>query len=146
VEGDGRKRSPHPPLTFSSPIRFAWFGEGDELRYEVRPDDGPTMVFPQSQIWHIRGPSWNGWLGLDATKLARDAIGLSIATERQHAELHGKGSKIGGLLSVEDNLSAEKFKDVGGMDRPAWERRGAGTQTVDRRQRGQVHPFRDDRS
>jgi HK97 family phage portal protein len=84
--------------------------EGDELRYEVRPDDGPAMVFPQSQIWHIRGPSWNGWLGLDATKLARDAIGLSIATERQHAELHGKGSKIGGLLSVEDNLSAEKFK------------------------------------
>lgn len=80
------------------------------LTYKVRGDDGTSQEIPAEAMWHIRGPSWNGWAGLDAVKLAREAIGLGIALEQDQAEFHKDGSRPSGLLSVEGNLSPEKFK------------------------------------
>ncbi len=41
------------------------------LTYRVSGLDGRTMDFPQSLIWHIKGPSWDTWRGLDAVQQAR---------------------------------------------------------------------------
>lgn len=79
------------------------------LAYTVTADDGESVTFDASAIWHVRGPSWNAWMGLDATKLARDAIGLSIATESAHADLHKGSARISGLLSMRDPIGKEKF-------------------------------------
>lgn len=84
--------------------------DNGDLRYVVRADNGQEAVFEQDQIWHLRGPSWNTWLGMDATKLARDAIGLSIATESAHAEFHKGNARISGLLSLDDAIGKEKFE------------------------------------
>jgi HK97 family phage portal protein len=70
---------------------------------------GEIQVFPQESIWHFRGPSWNGWLGLEVIKLAREAIGLAIATEAAHAKLHKNGVRPGGVYSVEGNLNEEQY-------------------------------------
>lgn len=78
------------------------------LTYKVRADDGAAQVFSSDEIWHMRGPAWAPWLGLDATKLARDAIGLAIATEQAHADFH-KGARVSGLLSMDGSIGAEKF-------------------------------------
>jgi HK97 family phage portal protein len=83
---------------------------GDVLAYDVRADDGSIQTFPQETIWHLRGPSWNGWVGMDAVKLAREAIGLAIATEEAHATFHRNGAKVSGLLSVKESLSPEKYQ------------------------------------
>jgi HK97 family phage portal protein len=80
------------------------------LTYRVQADDGAAVEFASDAIWHIRGPSWNSWMGLDATRLARDAIGLSIATESAHADLHKGGARISGLLSMKDKIGNEKFE------------------------------------
>ncbi len=82
------------------------------LTYEVTADDGSKVVFDASEIWHMRGPSWDGWRGLDTVKLARDAIGLSIATERAHADLHRNGVRTSGLYSVEGKLGGEGFEKL----------------------------------
>lgn len=79
------------------------------LTYEVRADDGAMRPFDADEIWHIRGASWNSWLGLDATRLARDAIGLSIATEAAHADFHSGGARVSGLLSIKEDVGPEKF-------------------------------------
>jgi HK97 family phage portal protein len=79
------------------------------LTYIVRADDGSTVEFDADAIWHIRGPSWISWLGMDAVKLARDAIGLSVATENAHADMHKGGTRVGGILSVTDKISPERF-------------------------------------
>jgi phage portal protein BeeE len=56
------------------------------LVYTVTGEDGgPAKTFPASDIWHVRGPSWNGWMGMEAVRLAREAIGLSMALEEAHA-------------------------------------------------------------
>lgn len=79
------------------------------LSYKVTYEDGKTQIFPQDAIWHIRGPSWNTWMGMDIVKTARDAIGLSMALEKTHANFHKNGAKVGGLLSVSDTLSNEQY-------------------------------------
>lgn len=79
-------------------------------RYEVRSADGSsTQTFPQEAIWHIQGASWNGWLGLEPVKLAREAIGLSLSTEESHARMHSNGARTGGILSVEGNLDEKQY-------------------------------------
>lgn len=79
------------------------------LTYRVSADDGATREFAASEIWHIRGPAWSPWLGMDATKLARDAIGLSIATETAHADLHKGSARVSGLLAMKGVISQSKF-------------------------------------
>lgn len=82
------------------------------VSYEVRGKNGETKVFPAEQIWHIKGPSWNGYLGLEAWRLAREAIGLSMATEEAHAKLHKNAARVGGLISVEGTLTDEKYQQM----------------------------------
>ena len=79
------------------------------LEYHVTGKSGAVQVFRADAIWHLRGPSWNSWLGLDATRLARNAIGLAMAIEEGQAEFHENGAKTSGLLSVKETLAPEKF-------------------------------------
>lgn len=81
------------------------------LWYEVRGEK-ETKTFSQDLIWHLRGPSWNGWEGLDPVRQAREAIGLSMATEEAHAKLHANGVQLSGLVSIEGNLEEDKYKKL----------------------------------
>lgn len=84
--------------------------ESRRLRYFHRPEgSGSEREYPAEDVWHVRGPSWNSWLGLDITRLAREAIGLSIATESAHADLHKGGARVSGIYTVENQLTPEKF-------------------------------------
>ena len=80
------------------------------LSYEVRGQDGKTQVFPSKSIWHVRGPSWNSWMGLEAVALAREAIGLSMATEEQQARMQKNGVRASGVYSVEGTLKDDQYK------------------------------------
>lgn len=79
------------------------------LIYSYSPASGETVEFDAGVIWHIRGPSWNGYTGLEAVKLVREAIGLAVAAETAHAEMHRSSAKVGGIYSVDGNLSKEKY-------------------------------------
>lgn len=80
------------------------------LEYTVTADDGSRRVFGRDAIWHLRGPSWNAWAGLDAVKMARNAIGLSASLEQGQSEFQKNGAKTTGIVSVE-----------GKLDKPQWE-------------------------
>ncbi len=68
--------------------------------YLVRGKDGTQRAFPADSIWHWKGPSWDGEEGMDVVRLAREAIGLSLATEEAHAKLHSNGVSPAGVYSV----------------------------------------------
>lgn len=82
------------------------------LTYTLRGKNGQEQEIPAADIWHVRGPSLNGWLALDCVQLAREALGLAIALEESHGRLHKNGAKTGGLISVDGKLSAEQYKDL----------------------------------
>lgn len=82
------------------------------LSYKVTAQDGAARLFSSQEIWHIRGASWTPWMGMDAVKLARDAIGLAIATEQSHADFHKNGARVSGLLSMEGAIGKDKFESL----------------------------------
>lgn len=80
-----------------------------KLTYKVCGPDGSSETFPSSVIWHIRGMSWNSWMGLEVIDLAREALGLALATEESHARLHDKAVRPSGVLAVEGNLDDTQY-------------------------------------
>lgn len=73
---------------------------------------GRVQEFPAEAIWHIRGPSWNGFVGLDAVYHAREAIGLALATEETHSSLHRNGVQSTGVYSVDGKLEPDQYKQL----------------------------------
>jgi HK97 family phage portal protein len=82
------------------------------LEYKITSDTGEAQIFPQEAIWHLRGPSWNTWMGLDATKLARNAIGLAISLEQGQSEFQKNGATMTGMVSTEGKLDKAKFEQL----------------------------------
>lgn len=82
------------------------------LSYKVRASDGSSQVFPASSIWHVRGPSWNGWNALEPVTLAREAIGLAMATEEAVGSLHKNGVQPSGVYSFDGNITPEQHKKL----------------------------------
>jgi HK97 family phage portal protein len=82
------------------------------LTYEVTADNGTKQTFPAEAIWHVKGPSWNSWLGLESVKLAREAVGLAMATEEASSSLHKNGVNASGVYSVDGTLKDDAYKTL----------------------------------
>jgi HK97 family phage portal protein len=83
---------------------------GDRPTYLVSRPEGDTRTLTTDEIWHVAAPSWDSYIGLETIKLAREALGLSLATEEHHARLHRNGARPGGLYSVEGTLEQEDYE------------------------------------
>lgn len=82
------------------------------ITYRITGIDGSSIELPQSLVWHVRGPSWDTWRGLDPVRQAREAIGLTIATENTQAELHANGMQMSGTYSTDQKIGPEDFKKI----------------------------------
>jgi len=82
------------------------------ITYRLTALDGSSIELPQSLVWHVRGPSWDTWMGLDPVKHAREAIGLTIATENTQAELHSNGLQMSGTYSTEQKIGPDDYKRI----------------------------------
>lgn len=88
------------------------------LVYEITLASGKKIDIPARDMWHIRGPSWDGVEGLDGVKLARESIGISIATEEHNARLFSNGARVGGILTTDKDLKSDQVKEL----RESWEK------------------------
>jgi HK97 family phage portal protein len=86
--------------------------EDRTLTYEVRSKSGSAQTFPEATIWHLRGPSWNGWDGMDILRTAREALGLAMVTEESQATLHREGVQTSGIYSVEGKLDTKQYEEL----------------------------------
>ena len=82
------------------------------LLYDAIGLDGTSRTFTQDQIWHLRGPTLDGVEGLEVVKLAREAIGLAMATEEAVAQLHKNGVRNSGVYSVEGTLDKAQHQSL----------------------------------
>lgn len=85
-----------------------------ELTYTVTGRSGEHRAVRAEDIWHLRGPSWDGLLGMDTLRLAREAIGLAMSTEETQATLHSKGVSTSGVFSIEGTLNKEQYEQLKG--------------------------------
>lgn len=85
--------------------------EDFSITYTVQTAKG-SVEYPQKTIWHIRGPAWNGWMGLETIDLGKEAVGLASALEASHANLHKNGIRSSGVYSVDGTLNAKQNEEL----------------------------------
>lgn len=82
------------------------------LIYTVRGENGRTLELTDRQIWHVRGPSWNSWRGLEPVKLAREAIGLAMRAEETQIEIQRRGARVPGVIGMDTTLASNQYNDL----------------------------------
>lgn len=86
--------------------------DGWNIGYEITTENGSRISIPADEMWHIRGPSWDGFTGLDAVRYAREALGLALATEEHSARMFSNGARVGGILTTEGTPKPEDRKEM----------------------------------
>lgn len=84
------------------------------LTYKVNAN-GKSRTVPASDIWHLRGPSWNGFQGNDAIKMAARTLGLAVHTETFGTKVFENGARPGGILTTRSGgqpLTADQRKQI----------------------------------
>lgn len=94
------------------PQRVTVVRDNWKLSYETYLDNGTKQEIPAANMWHVRGVSWNTWSGLDGVYLAREALGLAMATEEHGARIFSNGARPGGILSTDSSPGPEKIKEM----------------------------------
>ena len=70
-----------------------------KIKYTYSDDiTNQTIVYRPDQVFHIKGLSLDGVTGLSPIAQAREAVGLSLATEEYGAKFFGNGARPGGVL------------------------------------------------
>jgi len=88
------------------------------LVYHWQPAFGDPRDFPADEILHIRGFSSRfGLWGLSPIDVAREAIGLSLATQEYGARFFGQDATPGGVLEHPKLLTEDARKNL----RDSWE-------------------------
>lgn len=82
--------------------------ENRTLEYTWAPTQGGlSIVLPESDVLHIRGPSDRGIIGQSVIEAARNQVGFSIASEKHASSLFKNGTNIADVLETDQKLSPE---------------------------------------
>lgn len=81
--------------------------EGQVLFYDATLPDGTRERFAARDIWHVRGMSRDGLLGLNPVAYARDALGGAIATADHAARFWQKGGRPSTVLTSKHTVGPD---------------------------------------
>jgi HK97 family phage portal protein len=89
------------------------------LRYFVKDDEGRERAQPllEDEVFHLRGPSDDGRVGMSVVSIARNSIGLAQAAENHGNATFRNGPKLAGVLQHPGRISPEAARGI----RESWE-------------------------
>jgi len=82
------------------------------LRYTHKDEIGKETIFNQDEIFHVRGMSFSGLLGLDPVELGADTIGTAMAGERYAGNFYRNDGTPSGVLKHPNRLGEEAQKNL----------------------------------
>ena len=93
-------------------------GSGTDFDYRYRYTDrlGQQIVFTRAEIWHLRGLSSDGIMGLSPIDLARESVGMGLAAQEYGARFFQNDAKPGGgwiemPTNFKDKAQREQFRE-----------------------------------
>jgi HK97 family phage portal protein len=86
------------------------WGRNYSIVYEVLDADGSKRILLQDEVFHLRGRSNDGLVGMSVVTQARNSLGLARATERFGSKLFANGARPAGILKHPSNLSEQAQK------------------------------------
>jgi HK97 family phage portal protein len=92
------------------PDRVMPFKHNDNIVYRYQPENGETEYLLSQEVFHLRGLSSDGLVGIDPISQAREALGVAVASEEFGARFFGNNTVIGGTLEHPAELSDKAYK------------------------------------
>jgi HK97 family phage portal protein len=90
--------------------------DGGDYRYIVKKSDGSEQIFTRGSIWHLRGLSSDGIIGLSPIAAARSSLGAALAAQDYGNRFFSNDAKpTGGWIefpgSFKDHAAKQAFRD-----------------------------------
>lgn len=98
--------------------------ENGRLRYTVTDANGKQTPFSQDDVFHVRGMSYDGVLGMSPIQVAANTVGLAMATETHGASLFRNGGIPGIVFSTDRPMAPAQAKQI----TDAWNRQHGGAE------------------
>jgi HK97 family phage portal protein len=83
-----------------------------KLVYKTILPNGEVVVLDSMRVLHIPGMGFDGLVGYNPIRLAREAIGLGLAAEEYGARFFANGAKPGGVLEHPGSLSETALNNL----------------------------------
>ena len=77
--------------------------------YLYSPPNRGTVEIVHSDMFHLRGPSPDGFVGHSVVSLARESMGLTVAAEKFGAKFFGNGAKPSAVITVPGVLDDQAY-------------------------------------
>lgn len=108
VGGQVRELIPVRPESVSITLRPNML----EKQFDLTLENGHFATLGAKDVFHLTGPSWYCYKGLDPSYVGREAIGLARATEESQSRLHSNGVRPAGMLSSESKLDKSQIESL----------------------------------
>jgi HK97 family phage portal protein len=82
-------------------------GDGEDYRYVYTDQNGVKHYYSRGEIWHLRGMSDDGIMGISPIEAAREAIGEGLAMQSYSARFFGNDARPPGWIEYPG-----QFKDI----------------------------------
>ena len=93
-------------------VRLELLAQGD-YRYRIQNAAGQEMVLRRGEVWHLRGLSSDGLLGLSPIELSRESLGMALAAQDYGARFFSNDAKpTGGWIEFPGNFEDSEAKRV----------------------------------
>jgi HK97 family phage portal protein len=93
-------------------VRLELLAQGD-YRYRIQNAAGQEMVLRRGEVWHLRGLSSDGLLGLSPIELSRESLGMALAAQDYGARFFSNDAKpTGGWIEFPGNFKDSEAKRV----------------------------------
>ncbi|MCU1123536.1 phage portal protein [Stenotrophomonas pavanii] len=76
-----------------------------ELEYRYAGTDGRQRVIPEERMWHIRGFSTDGSMGISSIQAGAHVFGAAMAADEASSKVFANGMSVGGVLTTDQILS-----------------------------------------
>ena len=87
--------------------------QGGDFRYRIRDQAGHEMVLPRGEVWHLRGLSSDGLMGLSPIELSRESLGMALAAQDYGARFFNNDAKpTGGWIEFPGSFKDPEAKRV----------------------------------
>jgi HK97 family phage portal protein len=84
-----------------------------EYRYRVTDRLGEETVLPRGKVWHLRGLSSDGLMGMSPIELARESLGMALAAQDYGARFFANDAKpTGGWIEFPGSFKDAEAKKV----------------------------------
>lgn len=94
--------------------------------YEYNKASGGRVLLDSYDVFHVKGLSTNGLVGLSQIAAARDVYGVAIAQQTSASKFFANGGQISGVLESDANLTDPAYKRI----KESWEASHTGVQNA----------------